>query len=408
MKRMTVKIALWGTGRDATVLMERYWGRFDNIEIIGICDSSMEKQNRYWFNKRVESPEAILKKTYDYIVIATKRYAAEIQKILLSKGIRQERILFIEEFENRYRVWNKHRVELDLSDTELSAALTANLAPSRRIHDAMKRFEEYKAVKSQYYDIAKQTAEQNHLKGYKQKGKTKHPIVWVCWLQGYNTASELAKLCINRMYQVADDVRFISKENFRNYVDIEPQIIEKWEKGIISNTHFSDLLRLLLLINHGGVWLDATIFVTADHLPEYFYTTSLFMFKRPDSFIEGMIEPIIYCNWMISAEKGHPLLKSVYELLVLYWEDHISCPYCVFHFFMTLLLEQNQDMNTEIDTAYAANEWMLSNKINQTFNPDTYKIIKSNSFLQKLSATTIINLDKKDSYFRYLYNNYFK
>lgn len=40
------------------------------------------------------------------------------------------------------------------------------------------------------------------------------------------------------------------------------------EKGIITNTHFSDLLRIELLINHGGLWLDATTYLTGT-LPNY-------------------------------------------------------------------------------------------------------------------------------------------
>jgi hypothetical protein len=38
--------------------------------------------------------------------------------------------------------------------------------------------------------------------------------------------------------------------------------LEKYQKKIIDNTHFSDLLRLELLIKYGGTWIDASVLVT--------------------------------------------------------------------------------------------------------------------------------------------------
>ena len=89
---------------------------------------------------------------------------------------------------------------------------------------------------------------------------SKKDYVWFCWLQGIDSAPKLVQDCYNSIrYWLKDkEIIVITKENYKQYVEFPDYIIEKWEKGIISNTHFSDLLRLELLIRHGGLWLDAT------------------------------------------------------------------------------------------------------------------------------------------------------
>ena len=46
-------------------------------------------------------------------------------------------------------------------------------------------------------------------------------------------------------------------------------LLEKKDKGIITKTHMSDLLRLKLLGQYGGIWLDSTFYCT-DSLEPYF------------------------------------------------------------------------------------------------------------------------------------------
>ena len=57
----------------------------------------------------------------------------------------------------------------------------------------------------------------------------------------------------------------------------EVMVMEKWEKGIITHTHMTDLLRLELLIKYGGMWIDATVLCTAkeEEIPCYFFDSDL-------------------------------------------------------------------------------------------------------------------------------------
>ena len=102
---------------------------------------------------------------------------------------------------------------------------------------------------------------------YNEDGKDN---IWVCWFQGVDKAPEIVKKCIEsiKKYNKDKNIHIIDRKNFKEYVTIPKYILEKWEKGVISNTHFSDILRIILLIEHGGFWLDATTLLT-NELPKY-------------------------------------------------------------------------------------------------------------------------------------------
>lgn len=89
--------------------------------------------------------------------------------------------------------------------------------------------------------------------------------VWVFWWQGEENMPEIIKICYKRLLEYANGnhVILVTEKNYETYVNIPEYIIKKVNKNIISLTHFSDILRVCLLYEHGGLWLDATVFITA-------------------------------------------------------------------------------------------------------------------------------------------------
>ncbi len=94
-------------------------------------------------------------------------------------------------------------------------------------------------------------------------------------------------------------VIMITFDNYQEYVTVPSYILEKVGKEI-SYTHFSDILRVNLLADHGGMWMDSTIYVTQD-LPDWnlpFYTLkqdlpndkSYFSLYRWSGFFQGGVK----------------------------------------------------------------------------------------------------------------------
>ncbi len=97
-------------------------------------------------------------------------------------------------------------------------------------------------------------------------------IIWLFWWQGYDKAPLLVKKCIDSVKKNAGnhEVVLLTEENWKDYSRIPEYIIKKLDEKKITLTHFSDILRMELLSRHGGLWLDATIFVSRKIPEEYF------------------------------------------------------------------------------------------------------------------------------------------
>jgi len=91
-------------------------------------------------------------------------------------------------------------------------------------------------------------------------------VVWVMWWQGEEQMPDIIKICYHSLKKHANghQINLITKENYKDYVKLPEFILDKVEQKIISITHLADILRVCLLSEYGGLWLDATIFLSAD------------------------------------------------------------------------------------------------------------------------------------------------
>lgn len=98
-----------------------------------------------------------------------------------------------------------------------------------------------------------------------QMAEKSNKKIWVMWQQGFENAPSIVKRCISSVYQQKNkdmQVIEINDDNLTQYVDFPDYIMEKYQSGLITRTHFSELVRIKLLAKYGGIWLDATDFLT--------------------------------------------------------------------------------------------------------------------------------------------------
>ena len=90
---------------------------------------------------------------------------------------------------------------------------------------------------------------------------------------------------------------------------------DKWEQ--LPLAHRSDVIRTQLLLRHGGVWADPTVWF-AGPMDEWLserMESGLFLFHRPG-------RDRLISNWFIAAEAGNPLLARFYKELCRYWREN--------------------------------------------------------------------------------------
>ncbi len=170
--------------------------------------------------------------------------------------------------------------------------------------------------------------------------RTRSNKVWVCWFQGMEKAPALVQRCYRSLQENLPDreIILITQDNYRQYVTLPDYIEEKAARGIIPKAQYSDLLRLELLLRHGGTWIDSTVFCSGGNIPDYMLNSDLFMFQTLKPGLDG--HPTSISNWFITACTGHPLLMLTQALLYEYWKKHdFLVDYFIFHLFFQLAIE---------------------------------------------------------------------
>ena len=93
-------------------------------------------------------------------------------------------------------------------------------------------------------------------------------IIWSYWEQGYNSTSLFTRLCLNNKQHIATkhdwEFRLLSKHNYTRFIN--PAILDPVYKLLPRQQPQSraDLIRIQLMLEHGGMWMDANSYFTRD------------------------------------------------------------------------------------------------------------------------------------------------
>ena len=191
-------------------------------------------------------------------------------------------------------------------------------------------------------------------------------IIWQYWGQGFDDKSlpDAVKICMASVDKYKGEYQIIrlSDETIKEYMDLPDFVWEKRNRGIFSRTHFSDLLRLCLLATYGGVWLDATIFLTQE-LPIEYTEYDFFMYQRDNDEAHKefwMQSYAYYWGWNVNykvraltsiffAKKNTHPIHVMRDLLMYYWQkENRLIDYFILQILFNELVEQRVIENCPI------------------------------------------------------------
>lgn len=210
--------------------------------------------------------------------------------------------------------------------------------------------------------------------------------IWILWLDGIEKAPEIVQICCRSVTENFPDkqVHILTEENYKEYVTFPDFIQEKIDSGAITRTHMSDLLRLELLIRHGGSWLDATVFCSSPEVPDYMMDSDLFVFQDLKPGRDGHCQRI--SSWMITACTNHPILRLTRGLLYEYWKRNKGMEdYFLFHDFFELAIEAfPQEWNEVVPFSNAAPHILLL-RLFEPYSERVWKAVKEMTPFHKLT-----------------------
>lgn len=227
--------------------------------------------------------------------------------------------------------------------------------------------------------------------------------IWVCWLQGIENAPHIVKKCIESIKKHAADqeVILITNENLDRYLRLPEYILDKWKNNIISNTHFSDIVRVNLLNEYGGIWIDATILLSGP-IPAYIKEADLFFFQGPE------LAKVVASNWFIAAKPHHGIIFLLKELLHEYWKrENRLRSYSIFHLFLFMVIHSTRDREEQwkqIPYIYAELSQMLQNELFNPYDSQKWQRITQFTTVHKLSyKPPKENFDRKGTLYEALF-----
>jgi len=209
--------------------------------------------------------------------------------------------------------------------------------------------------------------------------------IWVCWWDGIDTMPPIIRACYNSiilnagMYQVT----LITKENYTQYINFPDHVLSNVGTGKMSLTHFSNLIRMSLLYNYGGLWLDITFLATAEIKLE---GCSFFTIRTVDFDFKHIAKGKWQGN-CIAGVPGHYFFKFIYEFLCEYWRKY-SClmTYHLYDYSINLAYESFPEVKKIFDSLPKFNKNdIIKYNLNNELDPGVFKHATNDTIFHKLT-----------------------
>ena len=180
---------------------------------------------------------------------------------------------------------------------------------------------------------------------------TKFPkIVWVLWQQGEAQMPETVRASMKTIKDFAKrsgcEFHFLTDENLHSYISIPKDIIEKNKNKQLSSAAFADIVRASLLFEHGGIWMDATLFVSPYATLEMF-EGDFFSLNHPPVHPEKMEKTISDFKWAgycLAGKKGKSYFKHIRDIFIYFVRKY---PIFIHYLMMDYFILSEYDVNPE-------------------------------------------------------------
>lgn len=235
--------------------------------------------------------------------------------------------------------------------------------------------------------------------------------IWVCWLQGESKMPELAMICFQSIRQNANghEVILLTADNYNQYVQLPEIALKRYENRQISHAHFADIIRMNLLTQQGGLWLDATMLITAP-IDESIFTKPFFSIKtKPSGYF------VSECRWavfVLASQRNNKLMAYVSKAFENYLnENDILIDYFLFDQFIDMMCQQFIELNEMVNDIPFNNPEVhgLREQLIAPYNSDQLKTLSKETSMFKLNTRTFTDeqlMSSKKNFYQHFRNLY--
>ena len=149
-------------------------------------------------------------------------------------------------------------------------------------------------------------------------------MIWTMWQQGEAQMPETVQASMKTIKNFAkrNDCEFylLTDENLADFINIPSDITDKYKKKELSAAHYSDIIRFSLLYKYGGIWMDATLFISPYATLEMF-EGDFFTLNHPPigtNQMERTVGDFKWAGFFLAGKKGKPYFKHIRDLYLYY------------------------------------------------------------------------------------------
>lgn len=176
--------------------------------------------------------------------------------------------------------------------------------------------------------------------------------IWVCWLQGEKAMPAVVRMCYERLKTMSPPGRelvLLHQGNLADYVQIPEHILQKVEQGVITRTHFSDIIRFALLAEHGGLWVDSTVYASSP-IPESVFSQAYYS-ARPDNYAEYIgVNRCLWKCFLIGGAAHSPWFSCARDIVYEYWSNmNFLLDYLLVDYILLSIYDCNGSVKSGVD-----------------------------------------------------------
>ena len=234
--------------------------------------------------------------------------------------------------------------------------------------------------------------------------------IWICWWQGVDNAPNIVKRCIESIKKNSGNHRVIviTEDNYKDYVKFPKWVEEKKKAGIISRTHYSDILRLSLLAEYGGMWLDSTFFCAKPNIDEYFQNP-IWSIKRP-GYAHCSVASGNFATYSLKCDLEHRWIFAIIrDFFLYYWEKNdMLIDYLTLDYIIVLAQQKNFRIATAFENIIPNNPSCdeLYKILGEPFDEKIWDKLRKNTTLFKLTWKQEFPIEKdgKETFYAKILN----
>ena len=229
----------------------------------------------------------------------------------------------------------------------------------------------------------------------KEEVVTEFPkMIWTMWQQGEAQIPETVQTSMKTIKDFAkrNDCKFylLTDENLADFINIPSDITDKYKKKELSAAHYSDIIRFSLLYKYGGIWMDATLFISPYATLEMF-EGDFFTLNHPPigtNQMERTVGDFKWSGFFLAGQKGGSHFKHIRDLYIYYVRKYpVFIHYLMMDYFILSEYTSNPEFRLLVEKLpvleTAERLWFLREHANDSFDEKEWEDVLKTTPIMK-------------------------